>query len=114
MQENSGPEDFSTLFTPPGSPHFSSMMREEFLNANAGSDGHLVLHDAFGDVESEDDEVFVNSCFVDEDDYHLEERSRTTLLNHSSEPKSLSRVYVEDAHKQVKNYFPLPIEETVQ
>lgn len=114
MQENSGPEDFSTLFTPPESPHFSSMMREHFLNANAGSDGHMVLQAAFGDDESEDEEVFANSCLVDEDDIHLEERSRTTLLHHSSEPKSLSRVYVEDAHKQVKNYFPLAIEETVQ
>lgn len=98
LRENSGPEDFGTLFTPPESPHFSSMMREGFLNANAGSDRHLVLEAAFGDDESE---VFVNSCLVDEDGYHLEERSRTTLLHHSSEPKSLSRVYVEDAHKQV-------------
>lgn len=114
MQENSGPEDFGTLFTSPESPHFSSMMREDFLNSNAGSDIDVVWQAAFGDEESEDEEVFVNSCLVDEDDYCLEERSRTTLLHHSSEPKSLSRVYVEDAHKQVKNYFPLPILEAVQ
>jgi hypothetical protein len=114
LQENSGPEDFGTLFTSPESPHFSSMMREDFLNSNAGSDIDVVWQAAFGDEESEDEEVFVNSCLVDEDDYCLEERSRTTLLHHSSEPKSLSRVYVEDAHKQVKNYFPLPILEAVQ
>lgn len=114
MQDNSEPEDFGTLFTSPESPHFSSMMREDFLNANAGIDSHHALQAAFGDDESEDEEGFVNSCLVDEEDYCLEESSRTTLLNHSSEPKSLSRVYVEDAHKQVKNYFPLSIEETVQ
>ncbi|KAM5555837.1 NAC domain-containing protein 96-like [Rosa sericea] len=104
LQENTRPEEiFDTLFPSPESPQlhdFSSMLRDNFLHANAGSDDHLELQSAFRHDDSEDEEFNVNSYLVDDGDYALEETSRTTRLNHSSEPKSVLKVYDEGIHQQ--------------
>ncbi|XP_050387595.1 NAC domain-containing protein 14-like [Argentina anserina] len=92
-EENTRPEDiFATLFSAQESPqspdYFTSNLRDIFLHANAGSDDDLELQSAFGHDDLEDG------------DYSLEDRSRTTLFNHSSEPKSLHKVYEESIHQQ--------------
>ncbi|XP_024176185.1 protein BEARSKIN1 isoform X2 [Rosa chinensis] len=105
LQENTRrPEEiFDTLFPSPESPqlhNFSSMLGDNFLHANAVSDVHLELQYGFQPDDSEDEEFNVNSYLVDDGDYSLEETSRTTRLNHSSEPKSVVKVYDEGIHQQ--------------
>ncbi|XP_061996766.1 protein BEARSKIN1-like isoform X2 [Rosa rugosa] len=105
LQENTRrPEEiFDTLFPSLESPqlhNFSSMLGDNFLHANAVSDDHLELQSAFRHDDSEDEEFNVNSYLVDDGDYSLEETSRTTRLNHSSEPKSVLKVYDEGIHQQ--------------
>ncbi|KAL6126395.1 hypothetical protein ACLB2K_074444 [Fragaria x ananassa] len=93
LQGNTRPEEILATLFPSHEPHdyFTSIMREDFLHENAGSDDHLDQQSAFRHEDS------------DEGDFFLEDRPRTTLFNHSSEPLStLRKVYDEGIHRQKK------------
>ncbi|KAM5555839.1 hypothetical protein ABKV19_023649 [Rosa sericea] len=93
LQENTRP-NFPSRESPQSQDYFFYMMGDNIVRVNAVSES------AIGRDDSEDVELFVNSCLVDDGDYSVEETSRTTLLNHSSEPKSLVKVYDEGIHQQ--------------